>query len=59
MGFTTVHVSLTDQNDNIPQFLAQEFKITVLTTLPVNGTVMQVCSLNMSDKLSKNRKPKS
>ena len=42
MGFTTVHVSLTDQNDNIPQFLAQEYKVTVLSTLPVNGTVLQV-----------------
>ena len=42
MGFTSVHVSLTDQNDNIPQFLAQEYKVTVLSTQPLNSTVLQV-----------------
>ena len=42
MGFATVHISLTDMNDNVPQFLAQEYKVTILTTTPVNSSVIQV-----------------
>ena len=42
MGFATVHISLIDLNDNVPQFLAQEYKVTILTTVPLNSTVLQV-----------------
>lgn len=42
MAFTKLHVSITDQNDNVPQFLAQEYKSTLLDTTAVNTTVMMV-----------------
>lgn len=46
MVFTTVHISVTDQNDNVPQFLAQEYEVTVLNVSPVNSTVLKVTRLH-------------
>lgn len=42
MTFTLVHISISDQNDNVPQFLAQEYKRTILDTTTVNSTVLKV-----------------
>ncbi|XP_052793607.1 protocadherin Fat 1-like isoform X3 [Mya arenaria] len=42
MTFTTVHISIRDQNDNVPQFLAQEYKQTVLDSTPLNSTIMVI-----------------
>ena len=42
MVFTTVHISVTDQNDNVPQFLAQEYEFTVLDITPLNNTILKV-----------------
>ncbi|XP_052280093.1 protocadherin Fat 1-like isoform X4 [Dreissena polymorpha] len=42
MTFTTVHISVSDQNDNVPLFLAQEYKVTTLEGLPLNYTVLQI-----------------
>ena len=42
MTYTTVHIAITDQNDNVPEFLAKEYKKTILHTTAVNTTVMVV-----------------
>lgn len=47
MVFTTVHISITDQNDHVPQFLAQEYELTVLNTMPLNSTVLKVTKIGI------------
>ncbi|XP_060561268.1 LOW QUALITY PROTEIN: protocadherin Fat 1-like [Ruditapes philippinarum] len=42
MAFTKLHVSITDQNDNVPQFLAQEYKSSLLDSTPINSTIMKI-----------------
>lgn len=42
MGFTTVEVRVTDINDNVPQFLVQEYNTVIMDSSPLNSSVLQV-----------------
>lgn len=42
MAFSSILVTVSDMNDNVPQFLVQEYKGIVYHDAPVNSTVLQV-----------------
>lgn len=50
MAYTTVHVNVLDQNDNVPQFLAKVYELTIVNIMPVNSTLLKVLYFPFSKK---------
>ena len=45
MGFATVHVRITDQNDNLPQFTMHDYKACIFANASEGSEIIQVCFL--------------
>ncbi|CAI9732107.1 protocadherin Fat 1 isoform X3 [Octopus vulgaris] len=46
MGFTTVYVHISDQNDNLPQFYIRDYKASVYANSSIGTSIVQVKALD-------------